>query len=117
MAGPANDDRRSDNGDHGQPRNALRQLWETQFASNRPARASRAPVFVALWALLAGAVTIASVVSGDAGWPLGFLAMTFGLVLATLTGTVRDEFRRWVAPLNLLALVILVAGAAILWST
>lgn len=96
---------------------AIQRWWATQFASNRPpGRSGRAPVFVSLWALLAMAAAIAGVVTGDLRWALGFVVLGFGLVLASLTNMVRDEFLGWVAPLNLLALVVMAVGAAILWT-
>jgi hypothetical protein len=77
----------------------------------------RSPVFVALWALLAMVSGIAGVITGDLYGALGFTLLALGLVLATLTNMVRDEFVRWVVPLDPLALAVMGVGAATLWSS
>lgn len=118
MTGPPIDERRlrGDRADR-QRAGAIQRWWATQFASNRPpGRSGRTPVFVALWTILAMVAAIAGMVTGDLGWALGFVVVGFGLVLASLTDMIRDEFVRWVAPLNLLALALMAVGAAILWT-
>ncbi|QBI18771.1 hypothetical protein ER308_03870 [Egibacter rhizosphaerae] len=102
----------------GQRGSALGRLWERQFATNRPpGPLGYAPVLVFLSGLLVLAAGIGGLATDGLRSALGFVLLAFGLVLATLMNMVRDEFVRWVVPINLLALVVMVVGIAVYWTS